>query len=743
MSAPTRRSLFRWAALAGAGAGVAACKPPRGEGPFSQALDKPPVPGAERYGTFEERWVNTSCAQCPAGCGIRVRVVEGRAVRIEGNPANPLNRGGIGPRGLAGLQVLYDADRLTGPMRRDGDRLVPVSWTDALATLSSALAGLRAAGRPERLLVWSGAERGMVHELLARFARVYGTPNFVEGTRSAVISQAMEAALGAYTLPAFDWGGARHVLSLGAGLLEDSCQAVYFTRAAAELRRGRGERARIIHAGPIYDLSAHNADEWVQIAPGSVGAFALGLAHVMVRDGTFARDFVRDQTDGFEAFAASLDGFAPAQVAAITGVPEATIERLAAELAGSGAAFAVVDERSVSFSNGVDNAHAALALNALLGAVGRDPAGLFVEQTPPYASWPDAALDATATAGRATPRRDGAGSAGFPSARAIHEHLPDAFAGVAPPEIALLYHVNPAWARAQPARWRDALARIPMIVSFSPFLDETVAEHADLVLPDHTYLERWEDAGAAPGAGRPVAGIRRPVVEPLLDTRATGDVVIALAQAIGAPVAGAFPWSSFAAAMEERFVGLYAAHRGSIDAKGERELIARLYETGFWADLDAAPEPRRFTFHAGWDAPRWDGDPERYPLALIAYRPLGYAEGSGANQPWLRMLQSRPWQEAFTTPAHVHPDDAPGLRDGERVTITSPSGSIEVPIRLDPRMRPGCIAVPLGGGHTAFGRWAEGVGANVMTLLPSRPAPRSGANAICTTRVRLDRGGTR
>jgi molybdopterin-containing oxidoreductase family iron-sulfur binding subunit len=126
---------------------------------------------------------------------------------------------------------------------------------------------------------------------------------------------------------------------------------------------------------------------------------------------------------------------------------------------------------------------------------------------------------------------------------------------------------------------------------------------------------------------------------------------------------------------------------------------------------------------------------------MLAYRPLGYAEGSGANLPWLRHLRTRPNQRPFEMPATVHPDDAPGLADGDAITLASPHGKITTTVRLDPRMRRGTIAVPLGGGHTAFGRWAQGVGANPMELVAPGPAPQSGHNAICTTRVRLARAG--
>jgi anaerobic selenocysteine-containing dehydrogenase len=242
--------------------------------------------------------------------------------------------------------------------------------------------------------------------------------------------------------------------------------------------------------------------------------------------------------------------------------------------------------------------------------------------------------------------------------------------------------------------------------------------------------------------GKPVAGIRRPVVEPLHDTRPTGDVLIRIAGGIGGSVKDALPWPTFTAAMEARLVGLFEAHRGTgLSARGRRELLDRLYTDGFWTDPDAQPIVPHVHFTTGWEPPAWTGDDTSFPLVLLAYRPLGYAEGSGANQPWLRHLRTREAQRPFEFPATLHPDDAPGIKSGDPITITSPFGAITLAAQLDERMRPGTIAVPLGGGHTAFGRWAKGVGANVMDILPSGPAPHSGANAICTTRVRIGKGG--
>lgn len=749
--APSRRDALRALGLAGTTAVAvplaAGCHEARGVGAderpedaFSLALDKPYVPGAEKFGTFEQRWIQSSCAQCPAGCGIRVRVVEGRAVRIEGNPDNPINRGGIGPRGMSALQALYDPDRIRTPLVRKAGKLEPTTWDAAEQLLASKLQSLRESGRPDKLLVLSGRQRGFALELLGRFCQVYGTPNLVDGrpSRTSALSQAMQAMVGSYEIPAYDWTGASYVVSFEAGLLEDSCQAVYFARAAGEVRRGRaGHRAKLVHAGPTFDLSAHNADEWVQINAGTSGTLALGLCYVLLRDNHFDHAAV-ERAAGFEQFKEALARFTPQYVESVTGARADAVVRIAHELEDNlTTAFGFVDERSLSFSNGWETAVGVLGLNGMLGAFGRGTAGLVVEPAPPYAPWPAVQLDEVARAGLAQPRMDKAGTPAYPLARSIHETLPEAITA-SPPEIVLLHHANPNYARPQPTRWKQALSKVPFVVSFSPYRDESVDEVAHLVLPDHMFLERWEDVAPAPSTGRAVAPIRHPVVEPLHDTKPTGDVLLAVARKMGAPMADAFPWRSFRGAVEERFVGLHAAQRGTIVEATERTFLTKLYEQGFWADVEGPPAPVQVTFQTAYAEPEWHGDPGEFPLRLLVFRPLGYAEGSGANQPWLRFLRSRPDSTYWSTPCTLHPDDAPdGVRDGDEIEVRSTWGTVVVPARIDPMMRKGYVAIPEGGGHTAFGRWAQGFGANPLHLIKPGPAAHSGAGVLANTRVRL------
>jgi anaerobic selenocysteine-containing dehydrogenase len=551
----------------------------------------------------------------------------------------------------------------------------------------------------------------------------------------------MDEVAGSFELPAYDWASARYVLSLEAGLLEDSCQMAYLARLTSQRQHGPGNtRSTIVHAGSAYDLSAHNGDEWIRLTPGSSGAFALGLCRELLTSERYDRVAASAQIANLEAFAEAVQAYTPERVAELSTVPPETTRRIARELWDKRPSFAFIDDRSTAFSNGRETALATLALNSLLGALEAPDGGVRVAARAPLRAWPPAKLDERAKTGRGKPRLDRAGSPEFPRARSIHETLVEAIEK-APPEIAFLYYSNPAYARHQPARWRAALAKIPMVVSFSPFYDETVDELAHLVLPDHSYLERFEDATPAPALSRPVIGVRKPVVVPLHDTRSTGDVILDLSRRIGGTVAESMPWQSFHEAVDARLLGLHDSDRGTVRAPSEREFLETLYDEAVWADSGPPPvRSLRFELSAAWSEPSWAGDESEFPLKLMLYRPLGHAVGSGANQPWLHQLRTRPGARPWEQVALVHPRSAAGASNGDQMRIASAWGEVVMPIRLEPRMAVGCVAISMGRGHTALGRFAKGMGVNAMTLVAPGAAPTTGASVLCGTRVKLSKG---
>ena len=349
-------------------------------------------------------------------------------------------------------------------------------------------------------------------------------------------------------------------------------------------------------------MTAAKADEWIPIRPGTDGALALGIAHVLMNEDLYDQRFVEAHTFGFEAFKGLiLEEYPPEAVAKITGVSAKTIERLARELAEGRPSLAIADRGVGNYTNGLYSRWAVHCLNALLGSIDA-PGGVLIPPEIPPGAWPPLKRDALAKKGHRMPRIDGAGGPASPLASSAIQALPDAIQRKEPYEVEalLFYYANPAFSDP---RLMAALAQVPFIVSFSPFMDETT-EWADLVLPDHTYLERWQDHIAL-GTSYPLFGLSQPVVKPFYDTRHTGDVLLALVGELGSPFQEAFPWPDFETLLKEQVRGIFEARRGILAEALDEPWYETFKRMGEWPTLE--------TFEAFWKLLRERGgwwDPE-------------------------------------------------------------------------------------------------------------------------------------
>lgn len=560
-----------------------------------------------------ESWVTSVCQQCPGGCGIMVRRVGQRAVKIEGNPLHPINRGRLCPKGVAGIQALYDPDRIRGPLARVGERgegrWRQVSWQEAIETVAGRLRALREQGEAHTLIVIGGQYRGLMRSFWQRFLQSYGSPNYVStaagcdgATLAPYLAQGIDAQLG------YDLEGCRYLLSFGCGLLEAWWSPVRQAQAYARLRQGvTGARAKIVQVETRFSVTAMKSDEWVAIRPGTDGALALGLAYVIIKEGLYDRGFVEAQTFGFEEWRDEaghphmgfkdlvLKEYRPEVVSEHTGVPIGTIVRLAREFAESRPALALAERGATMHTNGLYNRLAIQALNALVGSIDV-PGGVLLQKEPPLIPLPTVARDPVADRGLRHPRIDGASSRRFPLATQALPSLPDALLKGEPYRInaLFLYYANPLFSVPDPGRLQEAIGKVPFVVSFSPFMDESSLQ-ADLILPDHTYLERWQDDPVQPIWGATVVSLRQPVVSPRHNTRATGDVLVALAKAMGGSVAQAFPWQDFQEVLRASLQGLFNARRGFQFGIPFEEATGRLLEqAGFWI-------PSAQTFKEFWE----------------------------------------------------------------------------------------------------------------------------------------------
>jgi anaerobic selenocysteine-containing dehydrogenase len=768
--------------LVGAGTAAAGLAELGRRAPIFSALiptDQPQVPLGERTAV-------SICRLCAGGCGLSARVVDGRVVKLDGNPFHPNNQGRLCPKGQAGLQVLYDPDRIKYPMRREGERgsrqWKQISWDEALNEVADKLLEMREAGYPERFVFLHDGKRGPTSDLIARFCRAFGTPNDVPSPRYSADGMGLAHLLtqGWNDHAAYDWENTNYLLCFGGAFLEAWQPLVRQLRAYSRMRRGRpGQRAKIVQIESRASVTATKADEWIPINPGTEGALALGMAHIIVRDELYDEAFISEHALGFEDWTDEAgqahigfrtpvmrDDYAPERVAEVTGIAAHTIERIAREFAAARPAAVAAGDVS-GYSNSFYSQWAIQALNALVGSIDV-PGGVMRQVEPPLAPWVEPTLDEVAAQGLSRPRADGAGTDVFLLAESVPHALTQA---PYPIEVLFLYHANPMYDDPPGLDWKAALEGIPLVVSFSPYLDET-SEHADLLLPDCTYMEKWFLEVLEPSLGYPAVGLGQPVVDPLYDTRNTADVLIELAQAIGGSLAAAMPWNDFVAALKERVQGLYQAEIGMPSAETMEtfeEFWAELqsrgvwyeqpYEFGQWERVFATPSGK-FEFASQilkerlevlgipfededllprYQAPDFEGDETEYPFHLRTFKMVTYTERWGANIPWMQEIYGLHVQEKWDNWVELNPETAHelGIHDGDRVRVESSWGSIELRARLWPGTPSEVVSIPLGQGHTAGGRWAENRGANPNELVAPLTDPLSGELATQSTRVRV------
>lgn len=663
-------------------------------------------------------WYNSVCGMCPAGCGITVRTREGRAKKIEGNRAHPVNQGRLCALGQAGLQVLYNPDRLTEPLVQEGERgadtFVRTTWEDGLSRAAARLGSARADGGGICFL--THGVRGHLAQLIERFMSGIGSDRLLhyDFAHPHTLYAATRRLFGEDQLPYYDIRNARYLLSFGADYLNDWLSPVHNAIGFGHSRQGHGRpRGRFVQIEPRMSISGAAADEWIPARPGTEGFLALGIAHQLLATGTYERDDA-------DAWRSALAGYTPARVADLTGVSENVVARLAREFARAEPGLAIGGGAAAGHTNGVDTLVAVNALNYLAGNIGR-PGGVIFNPEP--------------VAGNSAAARQA-------SYRTMQAFVDDARRGDI--DVLIVNNTNPAFTLPAASGFRDALASVPLVVSLSSFMDETTVL-ADVILPSHTYLESWGDDMPQPGVGFPVAAISQPVVSPLYKTRGTGDIILGLAGKLG--LRDSLPWASMEDFLKDEWRRIYeraASESPDFDAfwrdvlmsgvwgENRRRNGARVVDAGVIENIDVA-------------APGFSGGSEDYPFILHPYLTGAMHDGRGANLPWMQELPDPMTGIVYGSWAEMNPASATdmGLSDGDLITITSEFGSIEAPVVTFPAIMPDVIAMPIGQGHEALGRYARNRGANPIEILAPATEAHSGALATSGTRVRLTPTGRR
>lgn len=677
-----------------------------------------PVP-PEEFSPGIATWYNSVCGMCPAGCGISVRTREGRAKKIEGNPSHPVNQGRLCALGQAGLQVLYNPDRLTTPMLQQGSRgdddFIQTTWEEGLSSVAARLSAVKGG---DSIVFLSQGVRGHLAILFELFMRELGSDQLLhyDFAHPHSLYAATDRLFGEKQLPYYDIAHSRYLLSFGADYLGNWLSPVHHSLAFGQSRQGGAARGRFVQIEPKMSVSGAAADEWIPARPGTEGALALGIAHQILAAGGYSGN------DADDWIAALLD-YSPEKVAAQTGVPAETITRIAREFAHAEPGLAIGGGGAGNHTNGVDTLVAVNALNYLVGNIGKSGGVVFNPEP----------MSAGSSLGKE--RRHA-------NLKAMQDLAENARQGGI--DVLIINNTNPVFTLPQGSGFRDALASIPLIVSLSSFMDETTAL-ADVILPSHTYLESWGDDMPQPGVGFSVGAVSQPVVSPLYNTLATGDIVLGLADKLG--LSEAMPWASMEDCIKDGWREIYAQRsQTSDDFDSFWRNILRAGVLG--EDIrrgNTVTVDKRIIDTIGVADPEFSGSSDDYPFVLHPYMATSMYDGRGANLPWMQELPDPMTSIVYGSWVEMNPATAKemGVTDGDLMRVSSEQGSIEVPLVTFPAIMPDVVAIPIGQGHVDFGRYASNRGNNPIQILAPRMDALSGSLATSATRVSLVATGQR
>jgi thiosulfate reductase/polysulfide reductase chain A len=654
--------------------------------------------------------IPTTCEICPAKCGIIAYLNGERLVQILGNPFHPNNRGRICAKGIAGINLVNDPERILYPLKRTGSRgsgqWTRITWDEVYLTLTSRLKSLIAGDKIDEYVV----DIGHPDVLLDHFNQSYGISNVINRPvlKNQNRSSVWEAMTGSPSLIP-DVARTRFILNFGANPYAHHDYFIGLARRLVDARLERG--ARLVTFDVRMSETGAKSDEWHPLRPGTDGILALALAHVIVKKDLADNDFIEAKTNtSIPQLKSHLLKYTPERAEKESGIKAEDIERLATSFAKEKSSLALIGGGAIDHENGSQNARCITLLNALVGNLEKE-GGIFFPRLPEVQGsqsrdWLEYLV---------RPRN---------SLRSISEIKK-------PVDIYFAYLSNPVYSDLDPeesARILNDEKTIRFLVVMDTHMTET-ARLADLVLPAATYLEGW-GLSLAPSLDRisvinlrqpavslvsPAKVLRSPVFEvgkileptfhPRGDSKEIGNILLELARRIDKDTHRRLPWKN-TQDYSEKMIS---------DFSVQKENFQSLKEKGLWKS-PFQPPPSHPEQMKIFD----QGLRENGKAPLPVYQPIPSHQKKNADQfvlttfhsnmsakgtensKWVREIlhENRLW---------MNKDRASqlGIKNGDRVRITSSLGHLEIHVLTTERIHPESVALAEGMGHTAVGNTAQ------------------------------------
>jgi len=678
----------------------------------------------------------TACPRnCYSTCALTVHVEHGRLRAIDAHPAGLATTGGPCLKGLSYVERVSSPDRLLHPMRRGArGRFERISWDAALDIIADRLIALRRDPGPASVLFYAASgTKGLLNRVSTAFWRLYGGytttygdlcwPAGLEATRLTLGDNRHNAP--------WDLANARLIVLWGKNPAETNIHQSAFIDQA--LDRG----ATLVVIDPRRTQSAERASLLVQPRPGTDGALALAVAHLLVARRAVDRAFVDRHVHGFDAFAASVAAFTPERASDTTDVRVAAIRRLADLFATIGPATISAGYGMQRFSTSGQTMRALLALVAITGNIGRPGAGwvyanlqshVFDEVRDPVASYPPETPDGVARVAISTARLG-----------------PDMLALREPPlRMAWVERGNPIPQNPETRTVLAAFRALDFRVVVDQFLTDTARE-ADIVLPAKSMFEQSDVIGAYWHA---YLQLKQKVIEPPGEVKPETEIYRLLAERLGLAEASdpaVFPVAdgevdAYLTRALAPFPGVTLARlaEGPVAAPGQQEIA--------FSDLVFPTPSGRIELQSAEAASRWgvdalpsyvepiesvrraEPDPRLYPLYLLTPNTKNRIHSQFGNLRMIRQFDPEPF-------VSIHPDDARerGIADGSSVRVFNARGSLTLAARLDNGLTAGCAAITNG--------WWLADGGAVNVLSAARETDMGHGAAFHENRVQIEPAG--
>lgn len=556
--------------------------------------------------------VPTACWQCVSRCSVIGYVENDRLVKIGGQPNSIRTEGKLCARGQAGVNQVYDPDRILYPMKRVGQRgegkWKRVSWDEALTELSGRLMKLREDGHPEKFMFHYGRMKASSSKLIkSLFLENYGTGTI--GNHTSICEggkwTAQELTWGSH-YDNWDFDNTRYIVNFGSNCLEAHTNHTSVAHRLVDALVDN--QVKMVTFDVRLSNTAAKSTEWVPVKSGTDGAVALAMCHVIVNQGLYKGEgeaFLKyckvtanhqaTLNEKVAALKAHLADYTPEWAENISGVSASKIESIARELATIKPACVVSYRGAVAHYNGNDNERAMQMLAAITGNID-NPGGRCKAVG---ASWKYPKGPKQKPKSKKLKIVDGfKGQAAIPTHHVSHQvmkMIKDGSAGR--PDVYMWYCYQPVYSNGDVKETIEVLKDeklIPYTVAVSPFYDESSAL-ADLILPDATYLERWDWEDMVSPNQVAEYYLRQPTVKPLGEVRDFGDVCCELAERMGFPLG---------VKSKEEFVKKSCEKTPGVKEAGGFEYMR---QHGVWHDPSAKPRFYSYKKEVGQEAVSKDG----------------------------------------------------------------------------------------------------------------------------------------